>query len=457
MADVKDSHPLEQGGTYEVTALRLNDDGEGVTTINGMTVFVPFLLPGERGNVRVVERQRRFARATLLDRYDTSPDRQDAPCPVFGACGGCQAQHLRYDAQLTWKENRVKRVAQQLGLDADAIVRDIVPSPDAFRYRNQVQMPMRFDADKKQVRMGYYGFASHQMIETDSCHLQSEAMQDTLNRARVFLTDRGADLAGLVHHVIVRESQTTGEQLVVFVVRHSRGHVRRALAEFEAPHVTSVCLTAQPKAVGPVWGRKLETLYGPGTLKETIAGLSFAVSPRSFLQIQAPVAEKMYQTVVDYADLRSTDVVIDAYCGIGTLTLLLAGRAGQAIGVEEVEASVEDAQINGEDLGVDNAEFHVGRVEDWLPKWVEDGNRADVVVFDPPRKGIDAAAIQAVLKTGPRRIVYASCNPATLQRDLKLFLAGGYRVEVMQPLDMFPQTAHLECVTLLVRDCVAQQ
>lgn len=451
MSGSNDSHPLEQGGTYDVTALRLNDDGDGVATVHGMTVFVPFLLPGERGRIRVTERQRRFARATLVERFDASPDRQDAPCPVFGECGGCQVQHLTYDAQLSWKTSRIKRLASQLGLDADAIVRDIIASPKEFRYRNQVQMPVRFDQEKQEVRMGFYGFASHQMIETDSCHLQSEAMQDTLNRARRFLREAGGEVASLVHHVIVRESQTTSDQLVVFAVTQSSGRIRRALSAFQAPSVTSVCLTVQPKVVGPVWGRKLETLYGPGTLTESIAGMSFAISPRSFLQIQTPIAQAMYETVLAYADLKQDDAVLDAYCGIGTLTMLLAKHAGRAIGVEEVEASVEDARLNQAQFGVDNAEFVAGRVETWLPSWVQEGGHADVVVFDPPRKGIDPAAIAAVLEAAPRRVVYASCNPATLQRDLKLLIAGGYRVEAMQPLDMFPQTAHVECCTLLVR------
>ena len=361
-----------------------------------------------------------------------------------GSAAGCQAQHLTYEAQLEWKTTRVKRLASQLGLDSDAIVRDIIPSPSAFRYRNQVQMPVRYDAEKRQVRMGFYGFASHQMIETDSCHLQSEAMQDTLNRARDFLSNLGGKMASLVHHVIVRESKTTGDELVVFAVTQSNSRVRRALNEFEAPHVTSVCLTVQPKAVGPVWGRKLEILYGPGTLTETISGLSFSISPRSFLQVQTPVAQAMYKTVLAYADLKKDDIVLDAYSGIGTLTMLLAGQAGRAIGIEEVEASVEDARLNQAELGIDNAEFVAGRVETWLPGWVDDGGHADVVVCDPPRKGIDPTAISAVLEAKPRRMVYASCNPATLQRDLKLLIAGGYRVEAMQPLDMFPQTSHLE-------------
>jgi 23S rRNA (uracil1939-C5)-methyltransferase len=299
--------------------------------------------------------------------------------------------------------------------------------------------------------MGFFGAQSHRMIETDSCHLQSEAMQKTLVAACAFLTKLGSALAIKVHHVIVRESAMNGEQLVVFASHANSAELKRALIRFKAADVTTVGLTVQPKIGGPVWGRTVEILRGTGMLQERIGGILFRVSPRSFLQVQTPLAEQMYATVRDYAALTPEDTVIDAYCGIGTMTLMLAQTARHAIGVEEVAAAVADARANQADNSIQNAEFVAGSVETWLPKWVADGNRADVAVFDPPRKGIDPAALAAVAEVAPRRIVYASCNPATLQRDLKYLMEHGYAVEAMQPLDMFPQTSHVECCVSLIR------
>lgn len=437
--------PIKLNQVYEVEANRLNDDGDGVASINGFTVFVPFLLPGERAKVRVTERQKRFGRAKVVERLSTSPSRQDAPCPVFGECGGCQVQHLSYDGQLQWKESRIQRVATNLGLDM-AVVKSIIPSDEPFRYRNQVQIPVQFGEASGTLDMGFYGMQSHDIVPTDSCHLQSESMQLTLDKARKFLTSLGAEKASSVHHMIVRESAVEGQQMVVFAVSRSDDDLQAALRRFHAPNVVSVAMTVQPKVGGPVWGRTTQVLKGSEAMLERIGGVEFRVSPRSFLQVNPSVAERLYETVLSYADLSAEDTVIDAYCGIGTLTLMMAKAAKQAIGIEEVDASVEDARHNADVNGIQNAEFLVRRVEHWLPRFAASGDTVDVVVFDPPRKGVDPAAIQSVIDAKPQRIVYASCNPATLQRDLKLLIAGGYQVKAMQPFDMFPQTAHVECV-----------
>lgn len=442
---------LELGELHETTALRLNDDGDGVATIDGMTVFIPFLLPGERARVRVTEREKRFARGVIEERYDASPDRQDAPCPVFGECGGCQVQHMTYDAQLAWKEGRIRHIASTLGEDVETFVKPIVPSLRPFRYRNQVQIPVRFNDTEERVEMGFYGPASHDMVPTDSCHLQSEAMQATLDKARRFLTSLGGDMAKLVHHVIVRESEADGEQLVVFAVVKDDEDIRRTFSRFHANRVKTVALTAQPRIGGPVWGRKVEVLKGIGALTEELIGARFRVSPRSFLQVQTDIANRLYETVVEYAEIGEDDTVVDAYCGIGTMTLLLAGVAKRVVGIEEISAAVEDAKVNAKANRVDNVKFHTGRVETWLPQWMASGARPDVIVFDPPRKGIDKAALQATVEAKIPRVVYASCNPSTMKRDLQAFLENGYEIRAMQPMDMFPQTSHVETVVKLVR------
>lgn len=322
-------------------------------------------------------------------------------------------------------------------------MRPIIGSTREFRYRNQVQMPVRYNEDESRVEMGFFGHGTHDMVPTDSCHLLSEPMQETLDRARKFLTSLGRDTAAAVHHVIVRESQANGEQLVVFAAIHNDESLRRALARFHAKQVKTVAFTEQDRVDGPVWGHKVDVLKGDGQLMEEIGGIQFRVSPRSFLQVQTDMASRLYDIVLDYAQIRPEDTVVDAYCGIGTMTLMLAQGAKRAIGIEEIASAVDDAKANAVRNRVTNAEFHRGRVEAWLPQWVQSGARPSTIVFDPPRKGIDGPALRAAIQAKIPRIVYASCNPATLRRDLQILLTNGYEIAAIQPMDMFPQTLSL--------------
>jgi len=443
------SPPVAAGEEYEVEAIRQNDDGDGVAAIGGMTVFIPFLLPGERARVRIEKVEKRFARARLLARANDAPDRVEPRCPVFAVCGGCQVQHMAYAAQAAWKEARIRRMAERLGLDA-SIVRPIEISRTPYRYRNQVQMPVRWNAAAQRVEMGFFALGSHDMAVTETCLLVPEEMDDVLRRARWFLTSLGST-AQFVHHVIVRQSRVTGEMAVVFAVAVDDPRVKRYVGRFHAPQVAQVAVTVQPRAHGPVWGNAVEVFKGQTRLEEIMCGLRVRWSPRSFLQVQTDMAERMYEHVVRAADVRETDVVIDAYCGIGAMTLLLAERAARAVGVEEVEDAITDARANAKLNRLRNTEFVVDRVERWLPRFVEEGKRADVLVFDPPRKGVDRAAIEAAAEANVERLVYVSCNPATLERDLRLLMTRGFYVADIQPFDMFPQTSHVECVVAMRR------
>ncbi|GMA57982.1 23S rRNA m(5)U-1939 methyltransferase [Alicyclobacillus sacchari] len=455
MANVEQQKPILVGEEYDVTAIRLNDNGDGVAICNGMTVFIPFLLVGEDARIRIESVEKRFARGHVVERRTVSAERQDAPCPVFGECGGCQVQHMRYEAQTAWKEGRIRRIAERLGLDADKVVRPIIGSDTPFRYRNQVQMPVRYNANEKRFEMGFFAPETHSMAVTDSCHLISEAMQGTLVRACRFLTSIG-QAAVDVHHIVLRESATSGEQMIVFCTAHDADDVAKSLARFHAPSVKTVAITVQPRPTGPIWGRAVDVRKGDGYLIERMGSWRFRVSPRSFLQVQTDMANRMYRTVLQQAQVSPEDVVIDAYCGIGTLTLLLAENARRAIGVEEIGQAIEDAKENARLNRIESAEFHVARVEQWLPKWIQSGGKVDVIVFDPPRKGIDRAALDAAIAAQVQRMVYVSCNPATLQRDLATLLEAGYHVEEMQPFDMFPQTEHVECCVSLVRSSVGK-
>ncbi|MDI9260095.1 23S rRNA (uracil(1939)-C(5))-methyltransferase RlmD [Alicyclobacillus sendaiensis] len=443
------SPPVAVGEEYEVEALRQNDDGDGVAQIRGMTVFIPFLLPGERARVRVERVEKRFARARVLERANDALDRVEPQCPVFARCGGCQVQHMAYAAQLAWKEARIRRMAERLGLDA-SVVRPIEAARTPYRYRNQVQMPVRWNEATQRAEMGFFAFGSHEMAVTETCLLVSEAMDDVLRRARWFLTSLGPT-ATFAHHVIVRQSRATGDMAVVFALTADDPSLKRSVGRFHAPQVAQVAVTVQPRAHGPVWGAAVEVCKGATHLEERVGGLRLRLSPRAFFQVQSDMAERMYAHVVRAAEVRETDVVIDAYCGIGAMTLLMANRAARAVGVDEVEDAIQDARANAKLNRVGNAEFAVDRVERWLPRFVQAGNRADVLVFDPPRKGVDRAVIEAAAEANVERLVYVSCNPATLERDLRLLMARGFYVAEMQPFDMFPQTSHVECVVALRR------
>ncbi|SIT04100.1 23S rRNA (uracil(1939)-C(5))-methyltransferase RlmD [Alicyclobacillus vulcanalis] len=443
------SPPIAAGEAYEVEAIRQNDDGDGVASIHGMTVFIPFLLPGERARVRIEQVEKRFARARLVERMSDGPDRVEPRCPVFTRCGGCQVQHMAYEAQAAWKEARIRRMAARLGLE-DGVVQPIEASRAPYRYRNQVQMPVRWNEAAERVEMGFFALGSHEMAVTETCLLVSAEMDDVLRRARWFLTSLGST-AQFVHHVIVRQSRATGDLAVVFAVTDDDPRVKRSVGRFHAPHVAQVSVTVQPRAHGPVWGDSIDVMKGASHLEERLCDLRVRWSPRSFLQVQADMAERLYQHVVHAAQVRETDVVIDAYCGVGVMTLLLARRAARAVGIEEVDDAIADARVNAKLNNLQNAEFVVDRVERWLPRHVAQGNRADVLVFDPPRKGVDRAAIEAAAEANVDRLVYVSCNPATLERDLRLLMARGFCVTSIRPFDMFPQTSHVECVVAMKR------
>lgn len=459
-----DGVPVRPGASYTVEALRLNDDGEGVAQVGGFTVFVPDLLPGERGEALVAQVERRFARARLVrrDAATASPLRTDPACAVFGACGGCQLQHLTYAAQLEHKRTVVVSALRRIGrfLEGEVPVLPTLGMTHPWRYRNHVQVPLRFEHQAGRYEPGFFAAGSHELVQTRHCQLAPLGLEALVQDTVDALNDATArDLPGLtpglVHHLIVRQSWTNGEQMLVFAVRRAAEDALKAMLRSVLaghPALVSVGMTVQPRPVGPPWGPEVVVLYGRDHLTEQVLGLRFRISPRSFFQVNTAQAEVLYRTGLEMADLRPDDTVLDAYCGTGTLTLLAAARVprGRALGVEMVEAAVIDARQNADDNGIRNADFEIGAVEDVLPRYVAEGRRIDVVLLDPPRKGCDAAVLRAIAAARPRQVVYVSCNPATFARDARILVDAGYRLERVQPVDMFPQTAHVECVASMV-------
>ncbi len=478
--------PVRPLQVARVEALRLNADGEGVAKINGMTVFVPNLLPGEWAKVRVISVEKSFARAVVLSREDGDDNHptggtgepggaSDAPrvqrvaplCPVFELCGGCQMQHIDYQHQLAHKRQVVVDALSRIGHLSDVEVLPTIGMSHPWRYRNQVQVPISFDPAARGYTSGFFAAGSHQRIATDVCFLISEALESTLKATVAVLTQArraaglGRDLDLGVHHLILRESRTTGQQMVIMALSAN------PVADFDGifrdvaqlPNVDTVAYTVQPRVSGPMWGPTVEVVHGKGQLTENVLGLEYLISPRSFFQTNTEQVGALYLEAMKRADIKPDDTVLDAYCGAGSLSLLFAQRCEGVVGIDNVTPAIKDARRNAAHNGITNAEFRVGLVEQELPKLLADaveGRRVDLVVLDPPRKGCHADVLRALASpSGPRRIVYVSCNPATLARDLRVLVDAGYEPGPIQPFDMFPQTSHVECCLRLDRCVVA--
>lgn len=440
--------PFARGDVFEVEATRLNDDGDGVTSVLGVTTFIPGLLPGERASIEVTTIEKRFARGKLVAVVGGAEEIRTPPlCGVFGQCGGCQLQHLQYAQQLAHKRVMVEQTLRRLGKFTEVDVLPTLGMQDPWRYRNQVQVPLQFDKVVGRVKPGFFAAGSHDVVATEVCHLEPAAMEATVQSVVEVLNEVLGRQAGWVHHLVVRYSFTTGEQMVVLCAREAGIPWRDVANKVSAlPDVVSVAYTVQPRSHGPIWGNEVHVISGVDHLVEEIAGLQFAISPRSFFQVNTIQARTLYQKVLDYARVDERTTALDAYCGTGTISLMLAKHAAKVVGIETIAPAVEDARRNATQNGVTNAEFHVGDVEKVLPKLVAAGEHFDVAVVDPPRKGCDPAVLAALLDVKPQRIVYVSCNHVTLARDLRVLVEGGYQVEVVQPVDMFPQTNHVECV-----------
>lgn len=435
----------------------LGHAGEGVGRHQGRVVFVPGALPGERVRARVVERKKRLARADLLEVERTAPGRVTPFCSVYGACGGCQLQHLAYDEQLAWKTKYVRESLARLGGLTDVTVHPCLGMEWPRDYRNKAQYPVAtVDGG---VRLGFYRRGTHEVIPATGCPVQhplsrqaAEAVERALDKLGIEPYDE-ATHRGVVRHVLCRTSFSSEQVLITLVTRTAHIPQREALVEAlraAIPSLVGITQSINPHRSNVILGDVNRTLWGADRLCERLFNLQLCYSAPSFFQVNPIQMEVLYRDALEYAQLKGDEHVVDAYCGIGSITLPLAQRAGRVTGIEVVEAAVRDARANAERNGIENVEFLVGEAEVILPEWLEAGERPDVVVVDPPRRGCGTPLLEAIATVRPQRIVYVSCNPATLARDLSFLVAEGFEVEAVQPVDMFPQTAHVEAVAALV-------
>jgi 23S rRNA (uracil1939-C5)-methyltransferase len=454
----------------EILSLTIDDlayGGEGVGRADGYVVFVPGGLPGDRLQVRLVQARSRFGRGAIETVLEPSPQRVEAPCPYFGRCGGCRLQHVAYPAQLVYKTKQVADALERLGGLRDVPLRPIIGADEIFGYRNKMEFTVA------RARRGAGGEAGgglvvglHEterydsVLDIDRCLLQSDRMNGLLAEARAFFTDRGLTVyeqdtgEGLLRFLMLREGRHTGELMTnVVTSAPAVSELAPLVARLQArdPGTTSVMMNVNPKKASVAVGVEEHLLGGRDHIRESVGGLTFRVSANSFFQTNTRQAERLFDLVIESTGLTGTETVIDLYSGTGAISLLLARRARWVYGVELAQAAVDDAGANAAANGITNCTFLAGEVRFVLPSLIAKGVTAEVVVADPPRAGFHPKALHALITLGARRIVYVSCNPTTLARDLGELARGGYRVEWVQPVDMFPHTPHIEAVARLER------
>ena len=450
--------PVQKNEYYDVKIESLTHDGLGVARVDGFPVFVANALVGEEINMKVTLVKKTYAFGRAVDYFVTSGERVKPECGIYKQCGGCQVQHLSYEGQLKMKHDTVVNHLKRIGHIEDANVLPTIGMQNPSRYRNKTQVPFGY-ADGKVVA-GFYQKRSHEIINMQSCLIQTDISDQIVETMRQLCQELEIDPyneslnLGVLRHVIVRVGFKTEEIMVTLVTRtheipNSELLIQRLVSKY--PKIKSIAQNVNPKVTNVIFGDETRILYGEPYIYDEMNGIRFAISPRSFYQVNPIQTETLYSKAVEYAQLSGNEIVFDAYCGIGTITLFLAQHAKQVYGVEIIPEAIEDAKMNAQLNGFENTQFAVGKSEEIIPAWIDNGIVPDVIVVDPPRKGCDRSLLDTMLEAAPDRIVYVSCDSSTLARDLRVLIDGGYKLEVVQPVDMFPQTAHIECVAKLVR------
>lgn len=447
----------QQGQLVEVLINDLTDSGDGVGRWGERVVFVPDSVPGDRALVRLIRVNPQYAHGKIHELLEESDHRIRPNCIVADKCGGCQWQHIAYEYQVEAKRNQVIQALERIGGFSSCPPVDPVLTSPNLDYRNKATYPLGTSATG-QVQAGYYQKGSHQLINLNQCPVQDSRLNPLLAQVKQDIQQRGWRVyderrhKGQVRHLALRIGRRTGEMLLTMVVKNwDLPGIEDIAQEWldRYPQLVGVSLNRNTERTNAIFGCETRCIAGRAYLLEQFAGLEFQVRPDTFFQVYTEASEALLQVIMRQLNLQGNEVVVDAYCGIGTLTLPLAQQVGQAIGLEVQPEAVEQAQLNAQRNKITNVRFQLGQVEKLLPQLAL---APDIVLLDPPRKGCDRTVIETLLHSSPRRLVYVSCKPATLARDLKLLCqAGNYRLTRVQPADFFPQTAHVECAAFLER------
>ena len=456
---------MEKNQEFIVTIEDMNDDGAGVGKVDGYIWFVKDAVIGDVVRAKAMKMKKSYGFARLMEVLEPSVSRVIPSCPVARQCGGCQLQAMSYEEQLKFKERKVMNNLVRIGKFAEDEIHmlPIMGMEEPWRYRNKAQFPFGKDKDGN-VIAGFYAGRTHAIVEAEDCLLGVEENREILDIVKRFMKEMKIEPydelshKGLVRHVLIRKGFKTGEIMVCLVINGNKLPGKERLVEMltggdGVKGMTSISYSVNQEKTNVIMGKEIVNLYGPGYITDYIGNVKYQISPLSFYQVNPVQTERLYGTALEYAGLTGNEIVWDLYCGIGTISLFLAQKAKKVYGVEIVPQAIEDARRNAEINGIDNAEFFVGKAEEVLPEQFEKNHvHADVIVVDPPRKGCDAVCLDTILKMRPERVVYVSCDSATLARDLRYLADGGYVVERGKCCDMFPGTVHVESV-IMMRNC----
>ena len=439
---------------YEAEITDYTTEGQGIAHIEGCAVFVPNAIAGERVSVRITLARKTWATGKLVEILEKSPHRVNRACPVAKLCGGCAFWHMDYEEECRLKADRVRNCLNRIGGESLDTV-PILAAPSWEGYRNKAQYPVA--RDKGRAYAGFFREGTHEVVETGRCRILPEEtdrvksiVMDYVNKNRVPVYDEQTH-KGLLRHIYVRRGAVSGQILVCLVVNgEGLPRVSALIDALKAvPGFTTLVLSVNTRKGNAVLGDKFVTLYGPGYIEDTLCGLNFRLSARSFYQVNHAQAQRLYETAISMANITKDDLVLDLYCGVGTITLAMASAAGKVMGVEVVPQAIEDAKDNARRNGIENAEFFCADAGEAALRLEQQGIRPDIITVDPPRKGLNADAIEAIARMAPKRLVYVSCDPATLARDTALLKHQGFRVERVVAADLFPRCSHVETVVLL--------
>jgi 23S rRNA (uracil1939-C5)-methyltransferase len=454
---------VKKNDQIEITIEDIGADGEGIGKYRGYTLFVKDTVVGDQALVSVMKAGKTYGYARLVKLLKPSAARVEPICPIASRCGGCQLQHMDYLKQLEYKENKVRNCLTRIGGFQDFIMEPICGMEKPYYYRNKSQFPVGRKKDGS-IAIGFYAGRTHSIIDTEHCYIGAKVNEDIIKFLRSFLTKfqiepyTEENHKGLLRHILTRVGYTTGEIMVCLVINGKDIPHKEELIQGlqKIPGMKSICLNINREKTNVILGEKIIPIWGEPYITDTIGRVRYQISPLSFFQVNPVQTKKLYEIALDYANLQGDETVWDLYCGIGTISLFLAQKAKKVYGVEIIPQAIEDAKTNAEINGITNAQFYVGAAEEVLPeKYKEENIHADVIVVDPPRKGCEQSLLDTILKMAPKRVVYVSCDPATLGRDLKYLCEKDYVLEKVRAVDQFGHSVHVETVALLSKaDCV---
>jgi len=455
---LKKEIPVNRGKKYTIDIVSMGHSCEGVGKYEDFTVFVPYALIGETVEVVITEVKKSYAKGNIKKIITASPQRVAAKCAIYDACGGCQIQHIDYQGQLDIKHQQVVDALKHIGKQSEILIHPTLGAENPWNYRNKMQFPIGKKDEK--VIVGCFAQGSHTIVDTKNCLIQDEANNKIANVVRDIIKELDISVydetlqKGVLRHVVGRVGIASGEVMVVLVITTKvlpKADQFVKLLEKRIPNLVSVMQNSNPNDTNVILGEQTKKLWGKATITDKIGDFDFMISARSFFQVNTKQAEVLYNKTLEYAKLTGVETVLDAYCGTGTITLFLAKHAKKVIGIEIVAQAIRDANKNAKNNNIDNVKFIVGDATVLMPDLHKRGVTPDVIVVDPPRVGCEQNVLEIFARMNPDRIVYVSCNPASLARDVAILDELGYKAVEVQPVDMFAQTSHVETITLLQR------